>query len=60
MKEVFPAWYYGPDGQAKIFNSAEEIPIDWVTHPSLLKEKTEAKKPEAKKVSAPAKIDTIF
>jgi len=35
MKE-FPRWYYGPDGASGIFDSAEDVPEGWVTHPSLL------------------------
>jgi hypothetical protein len=29
----FPAWFYGPDGQAAIFHSAESIPEGWTDAP---------------------------
>jgi len=30
----WPAWYYGPNNQAEMFSSAEEVPAGWVDHPS--------------------------
>lgn len=35
-KKEFPAWYYGPKGEAKIFNTAEEVPKGWAKHPDLV------------------------
>lgn len=35
-ENAWPAWYYGPDGKSAVFNSAEDVPAGWVTHPSLL------------------------
>lgn len=32
----WPAWYYGPNNQAGIFGSSEEVPPGWVDHPSLV------------------------
>ncbi len=29
----WPSWRYGPDGQGKIFNSADEVPKGWKDHP---------------------------
>lgn len=26
---AWPAWRYGPNGEAEIFNSAEEVPKGW-------------------------------
>lgn len=33
MTSQFPAWFYGPDGQARIFDCAEDIPAGWVDAP---------------------------
>lgn len=33
-KAVFPGYRFGPDGQSAIFNSAEEVPPGWGTHPA--------------------------
>lgn len=30
----FPAWFYGPDGEAAIFAAADEIPEGWVDTPA--------------------------
>lgn len=30
----FPSWRYGPDGQAKVCNSAAEVPAGWVDKPA--------------------------
>lgn len=30
----FPAWFYGPDGAACIFERAEDIPAGWVDSPA--------------------------
>jgi len=30
----FPAWYYGPGGVGKVFDSADEVPAGWVDHPA--------------------------
>ena len=29
----FPAWFYGPNGEAAIFNTADEIPASWADAP---------------------------
>lgn len=34
MAKVFwPSWRYGPNGEAKVFNSEEEVPVGWVESP---------------------------
>lgn len=33
-KVSWPAWYYGPDGAAEIFNNDDEVPEGWQDHPS--------------------------
>lgn len=38
----WPAWYYGPDDQAKIFHSADEVPQGWETHPSKVRQPKKA------------------
>lgn len=30
----WPAWYYGPGGEGKIFDSPDDVPKGWVDHPS--------------------------
>lgn len=30
----FPAWFYGPDGAAAIFERAEDIPEGWADSPA--------------------------
>lgn len=40
---TWPAWFYGPEGQSRIFDSAEEVPSGWADHPSAFAEQgTEA------------------
>lgn len=29
----WPAWYYGPNGEAQIFNGPDEVPYGWVGRP---------------------------
>lgn len=33
-KTSWPAWYYGPNNQAEIFQNADEVPEGWADHPS--------------------------
>lgn len=35
---TFPAYFYGPEGQSAIFDSAEEVPSGWADHPSAFAE----------------------
>lgn len=39
MKEeqTFPAWFYGPDGEAAVFDSADDVPKGWADHPGNAK-----------------------
>ena len=30
----WPAWFYGPNGQSDVFESADEVPEGWQDHPS--------------------------
>lgn len=30
---MWPHWYYGPDGESGVFNSAEEVPAGWAPTP---------------------------
>lgn len=32
----WPHWFYGPDGQAEIFNSRAEVPHGWTKAPAKL------------------------
>lgn len=38
--QAWPAVRYGPNGQADIFQSADEVPEGWVDHPSKIGKKT--------------------
>ena len=33
MKQHWPAWYYGPNGERQIFQGEDEVPKGWLTHP---------------------------
>lgn len=33
MTSAFPAWMYGPAGEAQIFECAEDIPAGWADAP---------------------------
>jgi small-conductance mechanosensitive channel len=35
-RQNWPAWRYGPNGEAQIFASAGDVPEGWVKHPSKL------------------------
>lgn len=37
MSKQWPAWYFGPGEQSKIFNAAEEVPPGWFDHPSKVR-----------------------
>jgi hypothetical protein len=30
---AWPAWFYGPDGDAEIFDAPEDVPEGWEDHP---------------------------
>lgn len=34
MSSDFPAWFYGPEGAARIFERAEDIPEGWADSPA--------------------------
>jgi len=54
-KVSWPAWFYGPNDAAEIFEKAEDVPAGWVDHPALVgAEKAPAKTAPAK-IAAPAK-----
>lgn len=33
-KVLWPSWRYGPGGQARVFDSGEDVPVGWHDHPS--------------------------
>lgn len=35
----WPAWFYGPDGEAGIFERKEDVPKGWADSPAKLKAK---------------------
>lgn len=51
-KDLFPGWRWGPDGEARLFQSESDIPKGWVDHPSKV-----GKKQGGKKVETPAEDD---
>lgn len=60
MTNKWPAWRYGPGGKAAIFESEDDVPKDWVDHPSKAEKKPEAKSedsPPAKRGRKP-KVET--
>lgn len=32
----WPAWFYGPKGEAQVFDSQADVPEGWASHPSLV------------------------
>jgi hypothetical protein len=38
---LWPSWRYGPNGEAQIFEKAEDVPKGWEDHPSKFEKKTE-------------------
>lgn len=42
---TFPSWFYGPDGQAAVFDDADSVPAGWQDHPSKVKAKPAKAKP---------------
>lgn len=48
---TFPTWLTGPNGERRVFNSADEVPDGWVDglHPSV------RAMPEEKSAEAPKK-----
>lgn len=33
----WPAWFFGPGGESKIFNKPEDVPKGWADHPDKAK-----------------------
>lgn len=33
-KPHWPGWFYGPDGEAEIFQCRDDVPAGWEDHPS--------------------------
>ncbi len=33
-KPHWPGWFYGPNGEAEIFQSQADVPVGWEDHPS--------------------------
>jgi hypothetical protein len=50
----FPAWRYGPEGKAAVFESESDVPRGWQDHPSKVGGKSAAA-PAAAKTPAAAK-----
>lgn len=41
-KGHWPAWFYGPNGEAEIFEGAADVPADWRDSPAAFGAKTAA------------------
>lgn len=46
----WPAWYYGPNGEAAIFSSKSDVPSGWADTPEAFRKKS---KKEKKKLVLP-------
>jgi|688.fasta_scaffold1575509_1 hypothetical protein len=44
-----PAWFYGPNGEAEIFNDPSDVPAGWRDHPFKVDETAPAEKRAAAK-----------
>lgn len=47
----WPAWYYGPNGEAEVFSAKADVPKGWADHPSKAAKAAEAAK-DVKKSAA--------
>lgn len=57
---AFPAWFYGPDGEAEIFDSMEQVPSGWVDHPAKIGQKEDVPVEEpAKRRGRPPKVAEV-
>jgi hypothetical protein len=43
-KQSWPAWFYGPKGEAAIFQSQGDVPAGWEDDPSKVREPSKVKK----------------
>ena len=43
VKKDWPAWRYGPNGRAAMFERSEDVPSDWRDHPSKVGVNVEGK-----------------
>lgn len=41
----WPGWFYGPNGEAEIFQSEDEVPKGWLDHPAKFADKVDEDKP---------------
>ncbi len=59
----WPAWFYGPNGAAEVFESAKEVPAGWKDHPSKVSGSGNAEKPADAPVPAKrgrkAKVEAV-
>lgn len=55
----WPAWYYGPKGEADIFQSKTEVPSGWKDHPFNPDEAKATSKPAAAPVDASKNVNTV-
>lgn len=45
-KDLFPGWFYGPNGEAEIFQKAEDVPKGWEDAPQKVKVPAKSKAKE--------------
>lgn len=59
-KEPFVrSFRYGPDGQAQIFDSAEDVPEGWEDHPSKVKGAAKPDEPGEKRLPRPELMEAL-
>jgi hypothetical protein len=51
----WPAWYYGPNGEARIFNEGDIVPKGWKDSPKKLAQSEQPAQPEKLKPEKPKK-----
>ena len=49
----WPAWFYGPDGEAAVFESEADVPAGWTDHPLKAGESEAPKRGRPKKAPEP-------
>lgn len=57
---AFPAWFYGPNGEAEIFESEAQVPAGWLDDPNKFAQKSETPDEEpAKRRGRPPKVAEV-
>jgi len=56
-KQNTPAWFYGPNGAAKIFDNLDDVPAGWQDHPSKISTTAPVIEKAQTPVSDPNEVD---